>query len=134
MTNKPTTKQAVKQTTSPAPILAMDLVMQLIGGKYKCWILYYLSGGAIRTGELLRLIASKTNHNISQKVLTEQLRQLEQDGLILRKVYPEVPPRVEYTLSELGLTFIPVLKTLCLWGKEYADNQAIEIGTCTVFL
>lgn len=110
-------------------VLAIDLTMKLIGGKYKCWILYYLSGGAKRTGELTKLIGG-----ISQKVLTQQLRQLEQDGLIIRTVYPQVPPRVEYTLSGLGLTFVPVLKAMCAWGKDYADDQKIQVRPCAVFI
>ena len=110
------------------PRLALDVAMQLIGGKYKCWILYYLSGGAKRTGELAKLI-----HNISQKVLTEQLRQLQKNNLIHRQVYAQVPPKVKYELSELGLTFVPVLQVLCGWGKDYAQSQGIVVGSCVVF-
>lgn len=108
--------------------LAIDVAMQTVGGKYKCWILYYLSGGTRRTKELLALV-----QGISQKVLTEQLRQLEKDGLIMRTVYPEVPPRVEYALTETGRGFVPVLKALCVWGKDYAESQGQAVASCTVF-
>lgn len=89
-------------------ISAIEMAMNLVGGKYKCLILYHLSGGAKRTRDLLRLL-----EGISSKVLTEQLRQLEEDELIKRTVYAEVPPRVEYTLSTEGQTFLPVLQLMC---------------------
>ena len=89
-------------------ISAIEMAMNLVGGKYKCLILYNLSGGAKRTRDLLLLL-----EGISSKVLTEQLRQLEEDKLIERTVYAEVPPRVEYTLSAEGQTFLPVLQLMC---------------------
>ena len=89
-------------------ISAIEMAMNLVGGKYKCLILYHLNGGAKRTRDLLLLL-----EGISSKVLTEQLRQLEEDGLIERTVYAEVPPRVEYTLSTEGQTFLPVLQLMC---------------------
>lgn len=92
-------------------ISAIEMAMNLVGGKYKCLILYHLSGGAKRTRDLLLLL-----EGISSKVLTEQLRQLEEDKLIERTVYAEVPPRVEYTLSAEGQTFLPVLQLMCDWG------------------
>ena len=92
-------------------ISAIEMAMNLVGGKYKCIILYHLSGGAKRTRDLLLLL-----EGISSKVLTEQLRQLEEDKLIERTVYAEVPPRVEYTLSAEGQTFLPVLQLMCDWG------------------
>ena len=91
-------------------ISAIEMEMNLVGGKYKCLILYHLSGGAKRTRDLLLLL-----EGISSKVLNEQLRQLEEDGLIERTVYAEVPPRVEYTLSAEGQTFLPVLHS-CVIG------------------
>ena len=77
-------------------------------------ILWHLTKGIIRFNEMQRLLPS-----ISQKTLTQQLRELESDGLIIRQIYPEVPPKVEYQLSELGVTVIPVLNALCQWGKVY---------------
>ncbi len=104
---------------------AIELTMKLVGRKWKCLILYYLGGGAHRTRDLLEKL-----NGISQKVLTEQLRQLEADGLIEREVFAEVPPRVEYRLSTEGQTFLPVLYTLCNWGKDYGLRHDYEISPC----
>ena len=101
------------------------MAMNLVGGKYKCIILYHLSGGAKRTRDLLLLLEW-----ISSKVLTEQLRQLEEDGLIERTVYAEVPPRVEYTLSAEGQTFLPVLQLMCDWGWEYDSRHQGIVKPC----
>ena len=101
------------------------MAMNLVGGKYKCLILYHLNGGAKRTRDLLLLL-----EGISSKVLTEQLRQLEEDGLIERTVYAEVPPRVEYTLSAEGQTFLPVLQLMCDWGWEYDSRHQGIVKPC----
>ena len=106
-------------------ISAIEMAMNLIGGKYKCLILYHLSGGAKRTRDLLLLL-----EGISSKVLTEQLRQLEEDKLIERTVYAEVPPRVEYTLSAEGQTFLPVLQLMCDWGWEYDSRHQGIVKPC----
>ncbi|MFV0422893.1 winged helix-turn-helix transcriptional regulator [Oleidesulfovibrio sp.] len=100
---------------------SVELTIQLIGGKWKPIILYHLgTQGTYRFGELRRSIP-----NITQKMLTQQLRELERDGIVDRKVYPEVPPKVEYTLSETGQTIMPVLKQLCKWGKDYEERFGI---------
>ena len=101
------------------------MAMNLVGGKYKCLILYHLSGGAKRTRDLLLLL-----EGISSKVLTEQLRQLEEDKLIERTVYAEVPPRVEYTLSTEGQTFLPALQLMCDWGCEYDSRHQGIVKPC----
>ena len=101
------------------------MAMNLVGGKYKCLILYHLNGGAKRTRDLLLLL-----EGISSKVLTEQLRQLEEDELIKRTVYAEVPPRVEYTLSAEGQTFLPVLQLMCDWGWEYDSRHQGIVKPC----
>ena len=106
-------------------ISAIEMAMNLVGGKYKCLILYHLSGGAKRTRDRLLLL-----EGISSKVLTEQLRQLEEDKLIERTVYAEVPPRVEYTLSTEGLTFLPVLQLMCDWGWEYDSRHQGIVKPC----
>jgi DNA-binding HxlR family transcriptional regulator len=106
---------------------SVELTIQLIGGKWKPIILYHLgTRGTHRFGELRRTIP-----NITQKMLTQQLRELERDGIIERKVYPEVPPKVEYSLSTTGHSLMPILKQLCQWGKDYekhfgADSPAAE--------
>lgn len=86
----------------------------LIGGKWKTLILYSLTNGTKRFGEIAVRIP-----DISRKVLTEQLKELEADGLIHRKQYNEIPPRVEYTLSDLGKSLSSVIRELEIWGNEY---------------
>ncbi len=92
----------------------VEATIQLIGGKYKAVILWHLIAEKKRFGELKRLLPRAT-----EKMLTQQLRDLEQDGLIIRTVYPVVPPKVEYSLSELGKSIIPVLDAMCNWGADY---------------
>ncbi|MES2027242.1 MAG: helix-turn-helix domain-containing protein [Pseudomonadota bacterium] len=97
----------------------IDATIYLIGGKWKCTILCYLLEQPHRTGELRRSIA-----DISQKVLTEQLRELESDGIIERIVYPEIPPRVEYKVTEFGLSLEPIITAMCNWGE--ANLEVIQ--------
>jgi len=92
----------------------VDATLDKIGGKWKVLILWHLHPSIHRSGELKRLIPG-----ITQKMLTQQLRELEQDGLITRKIYAEVPPRVEYALTGRGRTLEPVLNLLCQWGTEH---------------
>jgi len=87
--------------------------IELIGGKWKTIILYSLLSGTRRFGEIAVRIP-----DISRKVLTEQLKELESDGLILREQYKEIPPRVEYSLTELGKSLSPVFRELEIWGTE----------------
>lgn len=106
-------------------ISAIDLAMQLVGGKWKCLILYHLWCGDKRPRDLLQLL-----EGISQKVLTEQLRQLETDGLITRHVHAEVPPRVEYRLTDEGAGLEPVLRQLCRWSSDYDSRHGRRIEVC----
>ncbi|MEI2463229.1 winged helix-turn-helix transcriptional regulator [Niallia taxi] len=99
----------------------INIFMSVVGGKWKCLILYFLSLQPRRTKDFYTLMPT-----ITQKVLTEQLKQLEEAGLVKREVYKEIPPKVEYSLTELGLTFVPVLNTMCDWGNSYAVTQDIE--------
>ncbi|AWI06443.1 winged helix-turn-helix transcriptional regulator [Clostridium drakei] len=92
----------------------MDVTINILSGKWKMSILWHLSKGVIRFNELQRLL-----NNITQKTLTLQLRELERDGIIYRKIYAEVPPKVEYGLSKLGESMKPILKSMCDWGKNY---------------
>lgn len=89
----------------------------LISDKWKVVIICKLKGGTYRFNELMRALKG-----VTQKVLTSQLRDLEADGLVQRKVYAEVPPRVEYSLTPLGLTLVPVLDQLEGWAQEHADE------------
>lgn len=91
----------------------VDATINLIGGKYKVVILYHLLDGCLRFSELQRLVPKAT-----PKMLTQQLRELERDNLISRTVYPVVPPKTEYQLTDLGKTLLPVLDSLCEWGKN----------------
>jgi DNA-binding HxlR family transcriptional regulator len=95
--------------------------LSIIGGKWKVIILWHLKeGGVKRFGELQRLVSG-----ISQKMLTQELRDLEQTGLVSRKVYPVVPPKVEYSLTETGWSLKPILELLSVWGTEYRKNRDI---------
>lgn len=93
----------------------VELTLQVIGGKWKPIIIYRLgTDGTLRFSEVKRLIP-----NITQKMLTQQLRELEADGVVHREVYPQVPPKVEYSLTELGRSIMPVMESLCHWGRKY---------------
>lgn len=106
-------------TPYTCPVTAM---MNLIGGKWKLIILWCISNDINRFGKLQRAIPA-----ISKKMLTAELRDLESDGLITRTVYPVVPPKVEYHISDLGETLRPVLNMMAQWGEEYAiPLQATE--------
>lgn len=96
----------------------IEVTINLIGGKYKSLILWQLSDKVLRFGELQRLIPGAT-----QKMLTQQLRDLEKNELIKRKVYPEVPPKVEYSISDLGKTIMPILNAMCDWGDYYVNSK-----------
>lgn len=97
---------------------AVEATVHVAGGKWKPIIIHYLIGGTKRFGELRRLIGG-----ITQRSLTLQLRELEECGVITRKVFAEVPPRVEYTLTEFGLTLIPVLSAMKEWGETYIQTR-----------
>ena len=100
------------------PDCPVATTVQLIGNKWKLLILRNLLSRPWRFNEL-----QKSLDGISQKVLTESLRSMESDGIIIRTVYPEVPPRVEYSLSELGETLRPILDAMEIWGMEYKQNN-----------
>lgn len=98
----------------------VEATISLIGGKYKAIILWQLIDKTLRYGELSRRVTSAT-----PKMLTQQLRELEDDDLIKRTVYPVVPPKVEYSLTDLGKSIIPVLDAMCNWGINYlGENQS----------
>ncbi|MDX1941715.1 MAG: helix-turn-helix domain-containing protein [Saprospiraceae bacterium] len=97
---------------------ALDITMSFIGGKWKTVVLWYLRKDKKRFSELKRHIPE-----ITEKMLSLQLRQLEQDGLVQRTVFPEVPPRVEYELTEEGKTLVPLLEMMATWGKKKGKEQ-----------
>ncbi len=94
------------------PVVA---TLDIIGGKWKVLILYHLSTETRRFNELQRLMAG-----ITQRMLTLQLRELENDGIVHREVYPQVPPKVEYSLTEFGRTLMPVIEAMHRWGQTHA--------------
>ncbi len=109
----------------------VEACMEVIGGKWKGVILFHLLGGTKRFNELRRLLP-----DVTQRMLTRQLRELEADQIIQRTVYPEVPPRVEYSMTEFGQTLEPLLRDLQKWGNTYLEriteirkenNQALEM-------
>lgn len=101
------------------PVCPVETTLLMIGDKWKVLILRDLMGGTKRFGELKKSIGS-----VSQKVLTAQLRAMEESGLVHRKVYAEVPPRVEYTLTDTGYSLKPILDAMNHWGMSYQDAQA----------
>jgi DNA-binding HxlR family transcriptional regulator len=97
--------------------------LDVIGGKWKPLILFFLKGGPKRFSELQRGIPE-----VTQKMLTDRLRELERDGIIHREVYPQVPPKVEYSLTAYGKTLSPVLEAMCAWGIKHRRRAAAADG------
>jgi DNA-binding HxlR family transcriptional regulator len=99
----------------------VEACLEVVGGKWKGVILFHLLGGTKRFNELRRLMPA-----VTQRMLTRQLRELEADQVVARTVYPEVPPRVEYSMTDFGQTLEPILRMLQKWGVEYLE-QITEI-------
>jgi DNA-binding HxlR family transcriptional regulator len=96
----------------------MEVTLEVIGGKWKALLVYRLLDGALRFSELKRQVPG-----ITEKMLTQQLRELERDGVLNRRVFAEVPPRVEYCVSEHGRSLQPVLAAMCQWGRQHWQQQ-----------
>lgn len=109
-TSKP--KQAVRY---PCPV---EATLEVIGGKWKTLILFWLADQVCRFGELRRKIP-----DVSERMLTQQLRELEAHGIVYRKVYPVVPPKVEYSLTAYGRTLRPITNLMCAWGKKHLRRR-----------
>lgn len=107
----------MKKELPPCPV---ETTLLLIGDKWKVLILRDLMEGTKRFGELKKSIGA-----ISQKVLTQQLREMEEDGLVARKVYAEVPPKVEYSLTEDGFSLKPIIESMYAWGKLYKEKTKV---------
>lgn len=99
----------------------IDVTLALVGGKWKASILWHLAQGTMRFSDLQRQFSDTT-----RKMLTQQLRELEADGLVHRKVYPQVPPKVEYSLTEQGKTIFPILELMCDWGRSYVQESSLN--------
>lgn len=98
----------------------VSATIRLIGGKYKALLLWHLTGQTLRFNQLHRLVPEAT-----PKMLTQQLRELEQDGLILRTVYPVVPPHVDYSLTPLGESLFPILEAMYQWGSALMKEEGL---------
>jgi len=104
--------------THTLPACPVEVTLMLISDRWKVLIIRDLLNGTKRYGELKKSVG-----NISQKVLTTKLRDMEESGLLTRKVYAEVPPRVEYTLTDTGLSLKPILDAMIDWGQEYKSQR-----------
>ncbi len=106
----------------------VETTLEILGGKWKGVILWHLRLKTLRFSQLRRRLPG-----VTQKMLTQQLRELERDGIIHREVYPEVPPRVEYSLTERGQSVVPILELMCEWGQAFAtaETEPEEIAAAT---
>lgn len=96
----------------------MELTVDLIGGKWKALVLWHLAEKTLRFNEIRKLFP-----DVTQKILTQQLRDMEEKGIVHREVYAEVPPKVEYSLTEFGRSLMPVLYAMNAWGSEYVQRM-----------
>ncbi|WP_119673878.1 winged helix-turn-helix transcriptional regulator [Deinococcus sp. RM] len=104
--------------TEPPPTCAVTTTVSVIGGKWKAVAVYHLLGGPRRFSDLQRRMPG-----VTQRILTLQLRELEADGLVHREVYPQVPPKVEYSLTPLGQTLEPIVRAMLAWGETYRQRE-----------
>lgn len=114
-----------KNTENHCPV---DATLNLIGGKYKSLILWHLIETTLRFGELRKLIPQAT-----PKMLTQQLRELEENNLVIRTVYPVVPPKVEYSLTDFGRSIKPILSAMYVWGSDYLESNGLQVN-CSMTL
>jgi DNA-binding HxlR family transcriptional regulator len=117
------------ETIKRLPALPAERALKVIAGRWKAVLLYHLFDGPKRLSELRRLVPA-----VSQKVLIQQLRELEEHGLVDREIYRQVPPRVDYSATALGLSLEPVLLALCEWGQRQAAelNELDSVADCVI--
>ncbi|HEV7368711.1 helix-turn-helix domain-containing protein [Arenibaculum sp.] len=117
------------EPTKRLPALPAERALKVISGRWKAVILYHLFDGPRRLSELRRLVP-----DISQKVLIQQLREMEEHGLLTREIFRQVPPRVDYSATPLGLSLEPVLLALCDWGQRHAAelNELDRVAACVI--
>jgi DNA-binding HxlR family transcriptional regulator len=115
------------EVTKRLPALPAERALKVISGRWKAIILYHLFDGPKRLSELKRQVP-----DVSQKVLIQQLRELEEHGLVHREIFRQVPPRVDYSATALGLSLEPVLRALCEWGQRHAAelNELDRLAAC----
>ena len=100
----------------------VEAAMDVIGGKYKALIVYELMSGTKRYNEIARAVPQAT-----PRMLSKQLKELEEDGVIIRTLYPVVPPKTEYSLTEVGQTLVPIVDALCKWGEHYFKFAGVPV-------
>ena len=103
-------------------VCPVEAAMDVIGGKYKALIVYELIGGTRRYSEIQKAVPQAT-----PRMLSKQLKELEEDGVINRVLYPVVPPKTEYSLTELGSSLIPIVESLCKWGEHYFAEAGVPV-------
>lgn len=106
-----------EQVARAMDVCPVEVAIAVVGGSWKMTIVKHLTAGTLRFGELSRVVGG-----VSARMLTRQLRELEMDGIVHREVYPEVPPRVEYSLTPLGQTLAPLVALLDEWGAQYQSR------------
>src|SRR5690349_6046652 len=116
-----TERTAPQQNPPPCPIAA---TIAMLGGKWKPMIVHMLAAGTLRFGQIKRRLPA-----VSQKMLTQQLRELERDGIVRRVVYAQVPLRVEYSLTDRGARLKPILEALYVWGQDHAADRERPAGS-----
>ena len=100
----------------------VEAAMDVVGGKYKAQIVYELMSGTKRYNEIQKAIPQAT-----PRMLSKQLKELEEDGVLHRELYPVVPPRTEYSLTEFGATLVPIVDALCKWGEHYFELAGLPV-------
>ena len=124
MKNNPINTTCCGKEHQPITCCPVDATINMIGGKYKSLILWKLmTETTLRFSQLQKEIPTAT-----PKILTQQLRELEANGLINRHVYPVVPPKVEYSLTNFGKSIRPVLESMYIWGSDYLNNQGLQVN------
>lgn len=123
MKNNTKNRSCCAPDSSAATHCPVEATINLIGGKYKSLILWKLAGGTLRFSQLRKEVPYAT-----PKMLTQQLRELEAHGLIRREVFPVVPPKVEYSLTEFGHSLKPVLEAMYVWGTGFLAQQGLEVN------
>lgn len=118
-----------KLPTKRLPLLPAERALKVISGRWKAVILYHLFDGPRRLSALKTLVP-----DITQKVLIQQLREMEEHGLVRREIFAEIPSRVEYSATRLGLSLEPILLALCEWGQRHADelNEMDRLADCII--
>lgn len=119
----------MKTPSKKLPALPIERALKVISGRWKAVILYHLLAGPKRLSEIRRLVP-----RVSQKVLVQQLRELEEHALVRREIFRQVPPRVDYSATELGLSLQPVMLALCEWGQFHARelNEFDGLADCII--